>query len=178
MPFFLQTILGFSPSKAGVFMFPISFAMMIVAPLGGRLYDRTGGKALATVGLILIALAIFSFSFLEGKVSDHEIVWRQVVLGIGLGLFTPANNTTIIGSLSRGNIGIASSFSALSRNLGMVFGVAVAEMIISFGYMGAEGAAKGTPSLASLHDVWRLTLVIGVAAIVLSWVRRDRPEKL
>ena len=177
MPFFLQNILEFSPSKAGMFMFPIALAMMIVAPLGGRLSDRVRGGLPATIGMALISLAVFSFCLLDGRASGYLIVWRQVVLGIGLGFFTPANNSTIIGSLPRDKLGIASSFSALSRNLGMVIGVAVAEMLIAFGSQKVPGeAAKGSPSLASLHDVWKLTLLMGVAAIFLSWVMRGRPN--
>ena len=65
--------------------------------------------------------------------SDFEILWRQIILGIGIGLFNPANNSAIIGSLPREKMGLASSFLALSRNLGMVIGVAFAEMVITFG---------------------------------------------
>jgi hypothetical protein len=55
----------------------------------------------------------------------------------------------------------------------------VAERVVAFRSQGDAGAmAKGTPPLVSLHDVWRLALIVGVAAVVLSWIRRGKLETL
>jgi EmrB/QacA subfamily drug resistance transporter len=172
MPFFLQNILEFSPSKVGMLVFPVSLTVMVMAPLGGRVSDRVGVRIPATLGLILISLTIFSFTFLESHVSDYHILWRQVVMGVGIGLFSPANNSAIIGSLPKEKIGLASSFLALSRNLGMVIGVAFAEMVIAFRRPAAS------PSLESIHDVWELGLLIGLTAVLFSWIREKRMEAL
>jgi hypothetical protein len=110
-------------------------------------------------------LTIFSFTFLNSHVSDYHIVWRHVVIGIGIALFNPANNSAIIGSLPKEKIGLASSFLALSRNLGMMIGIAFAEMVIALRIPAA------TPSLESIHDVWKLGLLIGLTAILISWIR-------
>jgi len=148
-------------------VFPVAFTVMVMAPLGGRVSDRAGVRIPATIGLILISLTIFSFTFLKGPVGDYHILWRQVVIGIGISLFNPANNSAIIGSLTREKIGLASSFLALSRNLGMVIGVAFAEMVIAFRRPAAS------PSLESIHDVWELGLIIGLTAILISWIRES-----
>jgi EmrB/QacA subfamily drug resistance transporter len=178
MPFFLQGILNFSPSKVGMLMFPVSLTTMVVAPLGGRLSDRVGVRMPATFGLLLLSLSIFSYSFLGRQVSEYHIILRQVLLGGGLGLFVPGNNSAIIGSLPREKVGLASSFPALSRNLGLVIGVAVAEMVVALGSTPGSGdAAGGIPSLTSLHNVWRLGLIIGLSAAVLSWVRKTKADR-
>ncbi len=171
LPFFLQNILKFSPSKVGLFMFPIAFTVMVIAPLGGRVSDRVGVRLPATVGLMLTSLTIFSFTFLRNPVSDYSILWRQVILGIGIGLFNPANNSAIIGSLPKERIGLASSFLALSRNLGIVIGVAFAEMVIALTKSTAPSGVGGIPSLESIRDVWEWALLIGLTAILLSWIR-------
>ncbi len=175
MPFFLQDILEFSPAKAGMFIFPIALTVMVTAPLGGRFSDRVGVRIPATLGLTLTALTIFSFTLLKPSASDLDILWRQVVLGIGISLFNPANNSAIIGSLPREKVGLASSFLALSRNLGMVIGVAFAEMVITFSLPASplEGA-KTSPSLASIQGVWKLVVIIGLAAILVSWTREKK----
>ena len=164
-PFFLQNILALSPSKVGILIFPLSLTVMVLAPLGGRVSDRVGARIPATIGLTVISLTIFSFTFLNSHVSDYQIVWRHVVIGIGIALFNPANNSAIIGSLPREKIGLASSFLALSRNLGMMIGIAFAEMVI------ALRIPATTPSLESIHDVWKLGLLIGLTAILISWIR-------
>jgi len=158
--------------------FPVALSMMVVAPFGGRLSDRIGVRKPVTFGLILISVVVFSFQFLEGTVHEYQIIWRQLLLGAGLGLFAPANNSAIIGSLPRDKVGLAASFSALSRNMGMVVGVAVAEMVIALRSLsGPPEGDGGIPSLVSLHDVWKLALLIGLGAALLSWVRGDKSER-
>jgi EmrB/QacA subfamily drug resistance transporter len=175
MPFFLQDILEFSPAKAGMFIFPIALTVMVAAPLGGRFSDRVGVRIPATLGLTLTALTVFSFTFLKPSASDLDILWRQIVLGVGISLFNPANNSAIIGSLPREKVGLASSFLALSRNLGMVIGVAFAEMVITFNLpISPLERAKASPSLASIQGVWKLVVIIGLAAILVSWTREKK----
>jgi EmrB/QacA subfamily drug resistance transporter len=172
VPFFLQNILGFSPSKVGMLIFPVAITVMVMAPLGGRFSDRVGVRIPATIGLVIISLVIFSFTLLKQGVSDYHILWRQVVLGIGIGLFNPANNSAVIGSLPREKAGLASSFLSLARNLGLVIGVAFAEMVIAFRSSTIPlETGKGNLSVESIHAVWELILFLGLAAIILSWTR-------
>jgi MFS family permease len=173
VPFFLQGILKFSPSRVGMLVFPVSLTVMFMAPLGGRFSDRFGVKIPTTIGLIVCSLTIFSFIFLKEGVSDPQILLRQVFLGIGIGFFNPANNSAIIGSLSKEQIGLASSFMALSRNLGLVIGVAFAEMVIAFSAP-THSVGTGAPPIESIQNVWRFALVIGLAALFISWGRWRR----
>jgi MFS family permease len=129
------------------------------------------------VGLLLISLTIFSFSFLKADASIYEIIVRQIVIGIGIGLFNPANNSAIIGSLPREKVGLASSFLALSRNLGLVIGVAFAEMVIALRLPeGQIGTERGVPTLQSIQDVWRLIFFLGLTALLISWIRGPRSD--
>jgi EmrB/QacA subfamily drug resistance transporter len=170
IPFFLQDIVGYSPSETGMLIFPVALTVMVMAPIGGKVSDRAGVRVPATLGLILTSLAVMSFVFLKGEASYYDILWRQVALGVGIGFFNPANNSAILGSLPKANVGVASSFLALARNLGMVIGVAFAEMVIAFRIPAALPAGEG-PSLEGIQDVWRLVIVIGLVAIFLSWGR-------
>jgi EmrB/QacA subfamily drug resistance transporter len=177
IPFFLQNILEFSPSKVGMLVFPVALTVMVMAPLGGRFSDRFGVRIPATMGLILTSLTIFSFTLLKPGVRELDILWRQIALGVGISFFNPANNSAIIGSLPREKVGLASSLLALSRNLGMVIGVAFAEMVVAFRPpvmpSGQDGAG---PSLEGIQDVWKLVLIIGLTAILISWTRESKPN--
>jgi EmrB/QacA subfamily drug resistance transporter len=177
LPFFLQNILEFSPSKVGVLIFPVALTVMVMAPFGGRFSDRVGVRIPATVGLIITSLTVFSFTILKSGASDLNILWRQIILGIGISLFNPANNSAIIGSLPRERVGLASSFLALSRNLGMVIGIAFAEMVIAFGLPVVPlKQAEGGLSLENIQNVWKFLLIIGLAAILISWTRESKPR--
>ena len=175
IPFFLQNILEFSPSKTGMLIFPLALTVMLTAPLGGRFSDRVGVRIPATIGLAITSLTIFSFIWLKPGADDLGILWRQIVLGIGISSFNPANNSAIIGSLPRARVGLASSFLALARNLGMVMGVAFAEMVIAFRLHAIPlENVKAGPSLRGIQDVWKLMLIIGLIAILISWTRESK----
>jgi len=177
LPFFLQMFLGYSPSKMGMLIFPVALVVMVIAPIGGRISDRIGVRIPTTLGLIVTSLTIFSFVFLREGASDYEILVRHVILGVGIGFFNPANNSAILGSLPKTHVGVASSFLALARNLGIVIGVAFAEMVVALKTSGAPEAIKG-PSLEGIQDVWQILLVIGLIAIFLSWRRGEKEVSL
>jgi hypothetical protein len=67
-------------------------------------------------------------------------------------------------------VGLASSFLALARNLGLVIGVAFAEMVMAFKGSALSLEGRG-PSLEGIQDVWKLSVIIGMMAILLSWTR-------
>jgi len=173
IPFFLQMILGYSPSQTGMLIFPVALTIMVMAPIGGRVSDWAGVRIPATIGLIITILTVFSFIFIKRDGSDVEILWRQVILGIGIGFFNPANNSAIIGSLPKSDVGVASSFLALARNLGIVMGVAFAEMIIALRIPVTLSGERG-PTIESIQDVWRMVMIVGFIAIFLSWRRGGR----
>ena len=176
LPFFLQDVLKFPPSKVGMLIFPVPLTVMIMAPLTGRFSDRIGVRIPATIGLILLSLTTFSFHLLGTGASEEGILLRQVFQGLGIAFFMPANNSAILSSLPKERVGLASSFMAFSRNLGMAMGIAFAEMVIAFrtGVTSLE-PGKGCPPLEGLQDVWKSLLVIGLAAVVLSWTRTKSP---
>jgi EmrB/QacA subfamily drug resistance transporter len=170
LPFFLQIFLGYSPSKMGMLIFPVALTVMVIAPIGGKISDRIGVRIPTTLGLVITSLSIFSFVFLERGGSDYGILVRHVILGVGIGFFNPANNSAILGSLPKSNVGVASSFLALARNLGIVIGVAFGEMVVALKTSDALGTIRG-PSLEGIQNVWRILLLIGLVAIFLSWRR-------
>jgi len=176
VPFFLQNILRFSPSKVGMMIFPVSLTVMLLAPLGGRFSDRVGVRIPTAIGLILISLTVASFTFLKSGASDYEIILRQIIIGIGIGFFNPANNSAIIGSLPKEKVGLASSFLALARNLGLVIGVAFAERVIAFRLHTTPLETGGGPSLESIQDVWKLVFFVGLTALLISWIRSGRSD--
>ncbi len=58
---YFQNILGFSPSKAGVYSFLANLPVLIAAPIGGYLVDKCGPRlpVMSGFGLVFFALAWF-----------------------------------------------------------------------------------------------------------------------
>ena len=92
LPFYLQLILGYPPSQAGILMTPTSLAIVVVAPFSGWLSDRLGARLLASFGLFVVCLALLSLSRLDAASGYHDVVLRLVLLGIGQGMFQSPNS--------------------------------------------------------------------------------------
>jgi MFS family permease len=145
MPFYLQQLKGFPPSKAGFMLIPMPITTMIVAPISGALSDRFDSRYISSVGMGLISFGIFLLSRLSIDSSNVYIIVILAITGLGSGLFQTPNNSAIMGSVTGNRRGIASSMLATMRNMGMVMGVAVSGALFSsrLGYLKSLMASEG-----------------------------------
>jgi len=144
-PFFLQKLVGLSPTAAGLSMLPMSLALMTTAPVAGALSDRIDGRVLGCAGMIIVACSELALGL---RVVQIDALARLAVfagLGIGIGLFTAPNNSAVMGSAPADRRGVAGATLATMRNIGMVLGEAIAAMLLS-AIMGARGSNLGDPA--------------------------------
>lgn len=177
MPFFLERILGQTPAATGVLLTPIPIAIGLLAPLAGTLTDRIGPRPPTAAGMAIAAVALSSLA-LAATGSGFSTVVLLVLFGIGLGLFTPANNASIMGSVPANRLGVAGGILNMTRSLGTTLGVAAAGAVLSIRLAAAVGAqaastVEAPPDvlLPAFHDV--LLFLAGLAAFagVLSMMR-------
>jgi len=116
-----------TPLWAGIYMLPMTAALLIVGPVAGRLADRYGARPLATAGLLVTAM---SFALLEMLSVNFAYLAFGAVLflaGIGMGMFGAPNMMGIMNSLpadKRGaGAGMAMTFmsSAQVLSIGVFF---------------------------------------------------------
>jgi EmrB/QacA subfamily drug resistance transporter len=103
---------------------------------GGQLATRSVGyRALLTIGLVVMSAGVFLFTTLTATSSLLQVMEYGAVMGLGLGVTFPVSILAIQYSVSRRQIGIASSMAQFSRNLGASIGLSVlgAVQINSFG---------------------------------------------
>lgn len=105
---FLQTVIGYGPTEAGLRMLPWTGMPMIVAPIAGYLSDRIGGRPVVTAGLALQAIGLGWFALIiSPNVSYAEQLPALIVCGAGMALFiAPAVNLLMstVRGLSRGSL--------------------------------------------------------------------------
>lgn len=176
-PFYAQNMLNMSPFSAGflLMLFPIS--MVIVAPLSGALSDKIGSELLTFAGLIVMVIAQFGLARLhEGSPVLLVGVWIAM-LGIGSGLFGSPNNSLVMSTVPRTQLGSAGSVNSLVRNVGMVVGITVATSIL-FNVMSSRagyrvtGLIEGRPDifLSGMHVVFMTSSSICLlSALLTGW---------
>jgi EmrB/QacA subfamily drug resistance transporter len=151
LPFFLQNLLGYTPSQVGWIIVADSVIIMIMAPIAGALSDRLGSRLLCTIGVGVIAVAQIFLATLDLDSSLVRIMLPLVIWGIGWALFNAPNQSSILGAVSQERIGAAAGMIATTARTGGAIGVALSATL--FGYLltsaGLTGAQTNSP------DGWR-----------------------
>ncbi|MBE3551880.1 MAG: MFS transporter [Kyrpidia tusciae] len=192
MPFFIQTVMHQSPAVTGYVMAANPVVMAVTAPLAGWLSDRIGPYVLTTGGLTLNALGFVALNMLSPEVSPWVVAGHLAVFGLGQGLFQSPNNSSIMGSVPRSKVGLAGGLNALTRNLGMVFGISLSVSLFTYrlrvlsgatdagpgdiGPVGAGGVVQPSPEvfMDAMHTVFWAAAVTCVLGAVVSSLRGGR----
>lgn len=152
---------GVSEMTAGLVLtaLPVGFA---IGALGGdRLLPRQMSarvRALLGVGTCVgaaVALAV-------NPTDMGWVGWWLVVLGLGLGVFIPANNASIMAAVPQRNSAVGGGLVNMARGLGTAMGVAAATLSLHLagGHMG-RGASAALIALALFSVVAAATVLGG-----------------
>ena len=129
LPFLLQSVFNISIEVVGLFLFIPSVVMMFLAPISGYISDFIDQAILIIIGLAIITIAMLVEAFIQVGTSLWTIGIAQLLLGIGVVMFIPPNNSSTLATVSIERIGIATSINGLIRNSGKIFGTALTAML-------------------------------------------------
>ncbi len=147
LPFMLLEGQGRSHFAAGLLITAWPAAVVLVAPLAGRLIPRYPGGMLGGIGLSVLALGLLLLALMPRQPSDWRIALSLVLCGAGFGLFQSPNNHTIVTSAPLRRAGAASGMLGTARLTGQSLGAVVLALIFSVaGVRGGAGIALGLAS--------------------------------
>lgn len=130
LPIYLQTLMGYNATLAGMVLGPGGVATLLAMPLAGRLVTKTNPKGLLAFGIIASAYSTWLMSRFALSADFATVIWPRIVLGIGMGfLFIPLTTLTMSG-IRREDMGNATAIYNLLRNLGGSFGVAFVTTVL------------------------------------------------
>ena len=128
---YLQHIKGLGTQGAGLILVSQPIVMALCSPFAGRLSDKIEPRIVASAGMALSTLGLFLLVFLTPDSGMGFIIGAQIVLGLGVGLFSSPNMNAIMGSVERKFYGLASGSVATMRILGNMISMAVATLTFS-----------------------------------------------
>jgi EmrB/QacA subfamily drug resistance transporter len=147
MPFYIQGVMGISPTYAGYVTMPMSISMFAVSAYAGRRMTKTGKyKNMALLGLSIMVAGMLLMVLMTYAKSLPLAIISMVVFGFGLGLGMPVFMLAVQNVVHPKDLGVATASVQLFRNLGSTIGIAVMGTVLSTsiaGRMGGLAAGNG-----------------------------------
>jgi EmrB/QacA subfamily drug resistance transporter len=143
LPFALIQGRGLSPSQVGLILTWQPIVMAFMASVSGTLSDRIGSRIPATLGMVVLATGLFLLSWMHLSTPLWLLSAGLAVVGLGVGLFTSPNNSSVLGAVGPQRRGVASGILSTARTLGNVLGIGAAGAVYTttLAASGGEGPA-------------------------------------
>jgi MFS transporter, DHA2 family, multidrug resistance protein len=130
LPQFVQQLLGYNATNAGLILMPGGLMLMFMMPIAGKLVSKVPPKFLMAFGLLMTAGSMFYLTGFNTNVSFEHVLWVRVFQCVGLPLFFIPLNTIAYGNLPPGKNNNASAMMSLMRNLGGGIGISIASTLL------------------------------------------------
>jgi MFS family permease len=111
--------------------------------------------ALTGLGCLLLAFTASAHAFVPALVVELAMV------GAGLGLFTPPNNSSVMGAAPKEHLGLSGGLLNMARSIGMSWGTAFALTLMS-----ASLVASGANSSSAPVGAWVAAIRFGFLGLV------------
>jgi EmrB/QacA subfamily drug resistance transporter len=163
----LQTALDYSALDTGLRLLPWTATFMTVAPIAGALADKIGERPLMVSGLALQAAGMAWLALIaEPGMAYSQMLAPFIVAGVGVSMAIPAAQNAVVGAAGSDAIGKTAGANSMMRELGGVFGIAVAVAVFggAGGYASAASFVAGFgPAIGVVAGLSLAGAIVGLA---------------
>ncbi len=145
-PQLLQTGLHYDPLQAGLRLMVWTSTFIVVAPAVGALVDRIGERPLMVSGLLIqCAGTAWIAAIARTGLPFSHLVAPLIVAGVGISMAIPSAQNSVVGSATVETAGKLAGINSTMRELGGVFGIAVAVAVFAAagGYATSQSFVDG-----------------------------------
>ena len=176
MGLYLQSVMGFSPARAGIALMPLMIPVLLVMYPAGRIYDQRGARLPATAGAITVTIGLSILAVGTGMESYWVIMIGMIGIGVGVPFIQVPSNTDGMSRVEAQRRGMASGVLQTFRQFGSVVGLAIIAAVIA-----AEGETTGDrevagrlpdstmdgiTSIGTTNGIWTATAIAATIIII------------
>ncbi len=162
-----------TPLWAGIFLLPLTAGFLLAGPVSGHLSDRYGARGFATTGMVVYGCSFIGLIFLPVNFSYWAFATLIAINGIGIGMFSAPNTSSMMSSVPPEFRGAASGMRSTFQNSGTALSVGVFFSLMITGLastlpktLSSGLQHQGVPAAAA-HHVASLPPVASLFAAVL-----------
>jgi EmrB/QacA subfamily drug resistance transporter len=163
---YLQNVRDLSPLDAGLYTLPMAGAMLIAAPLSGRIVGNRGTRLPLVFGAIAMIASALLLTSLSATTSVAVLLLAYLLFGVGSGLVNPPITNTAVTGMPPSQAGVAAAVASTSRQVGATLGVAVLGALAG----GDSIRAIGPAFASATHTSWWVMVGIGVVMLIGAFV--------
>ena len=165
LPLFLQNLLGYTATEAGLTLMPRSLVMVVMMPIAGFLYNRLGVYIMLPFGLAVSGAAGFMMSHFTTMSSHLTILVPQIIQGIGFSFMFIPLSTATLSTIPRPLMQSATGLYNLVRQLGGSLGTAIVITLLDHKTTLASANLVRYASLSNpVFTSWWNTIQAGIQA--------------
>src|SRR5215204_1681121 len=132
LPFYLQAVMGMSPTESGLAMLPAVFGILTTSIVSGRLITHTGRyKIFPILGAAILIVALLMMSRLQVGTPYWQLALFELAFGAGLGMTMQTIVTAVQNAVEYRDLGTSTSATTFFRQMGGTIGAAVFGAILA-----------------------------------------------
>jgi EmrB/QacA subfamily drug resistance transporter len=178
---YVQGILGFTPTKAGLVFVPMALLMTLIAPASNNIAARIGVGPTVAAGMLIASFGFIVLEHVGQTAGFAELVPGVLIIGSGAGLTTPLT-AAVLSAVPSEKSGVASGVLNTVRELAASLGIAITGAILAARETAA--VSSGATHAAGFVDGYHIGLFVSAgvmaagAAVALAVLRRNTRQQL
>ncbi len=161
---YLQNIVGFSPTKAGLAFVPMALAIALFSGLAAPIAARVGTHRAVAGGMLIMAVGLVLFTMLGRGATFGSLMPGFLLFGAGAGLMNVPLTNAILQAMPPERSGVASALLNASREVAGLLGITVIGAVLR----SRQGAAlrAGVHPVPAFIDGYRAGLIVTIALML------------
>jgi EmrB/QacA subfamily drug resistance transporter len=176
---YLQSILGFSPVKAGLAFLPMAVVIAIFAMISEQVARRISAHRTVALGLALMVGGLYLFARQGLDATYLGLMPGFLLFGAGAGLMQAPLTNAVLESMPPDRSGVASALLNASREVAGLLGITVIGAVLSSreGAALRSGVAPARAFLDGYHAGLAVTIALIGAGIVVTMIALRRTAR-
>jgi EmrB/QacA subfamily drug resistance transporter len=163
-PFYLDNVQRMTTLSSGLYLTFIPIGMTLFTPISGAIADRFGTRFPTMIGMLAAGIGCISLAVMGAKFEFIPLVVGMFLVGVGLGIFTPPNNSGVMGSAPSNRLGVAGGILNMSRTLGMGLGITLGGLCYQL-FLAVKGVTnENAVSIGHMVYAFRWSFIV-IAAV-------------
>jgi EmrB/QacA subfamily drug resistance transporter len=169
---YLQDILGFSPTKAGLVFVPMAALLIVSAGIAPLISARLAPHRTVALGMLIMAAGLALFGRLGASATFASLMPGILLFGAGAGLMQVPLTNAVLHSMPPARSGVAAALLNASREVAGLLGITLIGAVLRARQGDAlrHGTSAARSFLAGYHAGVLLTVILIAAGVVVSYV--------